>query len=92
MEINSTCEKCNKPLNFNETRGGQNKGRFYAKCCKFYWNDSKGYDINKFKNGACYRCGNYGCEVTDCEKTFDWFGNLIPEVNGENFDEYFIEK
>lgn len=80
MEVIAYCSVCDKELKFNVTRTGPNAGRLYSKCCnKFYWGDSKGYDIDKFKNGACFRCGNYKCEVTDCDKTFDWFGNLIPK-------------
>ena len=62
---------------------GPNKGREFYHCatnkCKcFKWKDSKTYDPTKFKNGACFRCGYYGCEITDCNREFDWFGNKIP--------------
>ena len=77
------CTICKKDLEFKITQNGKNKGREYAKCeCnKFYWNDSINYNPEKFKNGSCYRCGTWGCEITDCEKSFDWYGNLIPDSN-----------
>ena len=63
------------------TKEGPNQGREFCKCnCgKFYWQDSNGYDNSRFKNGACFRCGNYRCEIETCQRSFDWFGNLIPE-------------
>lgn len=73
------CDKCNSKLNFRVVQSHKNMGRKWAKCCdKFFWADSNNYDLDKFKRGTCYRCGCYNCEVTDCNKTFDWFGNKIP--------------
>ena len=75
------CECYNKKKFIVVKKEGPNKGREFFKCGKcqrFFWNDSKNYDEDKFKNGACFRCGFYGCDSTDCKEEFDWFGNLIP--------------
>jgi len=68
---------------FTVKKEGVNKNREFYKCelnvCDFFaWNDSKNYDTNKFKKGSCFRCGRYGCDGTDCDEKFDWFGNRIP--------------
>jgi hypothetical protein len=73
--------ECGEILIFRTVnKEGPNKGRLFCKCLcgKFYWNDSRSYNEDKFKSGSCFRCGNYGCEITDCERVFDWFGNKIP--------------
>lgn len=78
---------CGEPIRFIIVKNGLNKNREYFKCpkCKkFYWNDSNNYNAERFKNGSCYRCGNYGCEVTDCDNDFDWFGNLIPPIKDDD--------
>lgn len=62
-----------------------NYGRTFYKCygdgCKFFkWQDTMDeYNPEVFKNGACFRCGRFRCDATDCEETFDVFGNIIPE-------------
>lgn len=79
------CDQCNDVLLFKIVKKeGPNKGREFSKCnkCnKFYWKDTKYYkrDQEKYKIGSCYRCGYYGCDLIDCKKQFDWFGNLIPD-------------
>lgn len=79
------CELCKDFLTLQTVKKeGSNKNRqFYAHsktshCKKFYWNDDKTYNSSRFKRGACYRCGYFGCESIECNKKFDWFGNLIP--------------
>jgi len=78
----TSCPKCSKILKpITVKKEGPNKDRTFFSCKDdkiFLWNDSKGYDEDKFKNGACFRCGRYNCDATDCEQVFDWYGNLIP--------------
>ena len=86
---NLDCDQCHKPLLFLKVRKeGPNKGREFCKCpCgKFCWNDSIHYNNDDFNDGKCFRCGYYGCEVTDCDKTFDFRGNLIPN---DEFDDLY---
>jgi hypothetical protein len=86
---------CNLKANyFTVKKEGPNTGRkFYtcsnkeASCGFFKWDDAIGnYNPENFKDGSCYRCGRWGCEITDCEKTTDFFGNVIPE----NYAKYFV--
>lgn len=80
--------KCNEPsIQLTVKKDGPNKGRKFYKCktsaCNFFsW---VGYNPGRFKNGACYRCGRWGCDLVDCEETTDFYGNLIPE----DYDKYF---
>lgn len=82
---------CGKPaITLTVKKDGSNKGRQFFTCkereCKFFeWADGVKYDRRKFKVGACWRCGRYGCDGIDCEKTTDWFGNIIPD-NWEEYD------
>lgn len=84
MDTDYRC-KCGATIDFRVVKKeGPNTGREFCncyKCGKFYWKDSKNYDTDKFKNGSCFRCGNYGHDIFDCKENFDWFGNLIPETD-----------
>ena len=76
---------------FTVRKEGPNTGRKFYTCannrtCKFFeWVDGNNYNPEKFKTGACYRCGRWGCDATDCDEEYDWFGNKIPE----NYADYF---
>ncbi len=82
---------CGHPVRvWTVLKEGPNKGRKFLKCqsenCKFWqWEDAlpRGYDPSRFKSGACFRCGHYGCEITDCDRKLDWFGNKIPNEEEE---------
>lgn len=67
---------------------GPNKGKKFYTCntktCDFFSWENK-YDPKKFKNGACFRCGRYGCYIEDCENKTDFYGNVIPD----DYDKYF---
>ena len=72
-------------------KDGPNKGRLFYTCksrtCKFFYFEDEieeklamgNYNPDRFKPGSCYRCGTWGCNMEDCEKTHDWFGNKIPD-------------
>lgn len=71
------------------TKEGENKGRKFYTCpqgaCNFFKWDTSKYDPRNFKPGSCYRCGTWGCEITDCDKKYDYYGNFIPD----DYDKYF---
>lgn len=95
MDTNQVNCDCNIPASYlTVKKEGPNTGRKFYTCrqreCKFFsFEDDlhkrkpkKGYNADNFKTGSCYRCGRWGCEATDCEQKFDFFGNLIPEEWG----------
>lgn len=72
-------------IEFKVKKENNNKGRKFYKCdgsvCKFFkWADRVDeYDPDKFRRGTCHRCGRYNCDSTDCEETWDTFGNVIRD-------------
>jgi len=66
--MNPVC-KCGKKLQcFTVRKDGPNTGRKFYTCsyCNFFqWNDVD-YDCDQFINEECYRCGRWGCGITEC--------------------------
>lgn len=88
-ESSLTCDCGTLPRKLTVKKENENKGRQFYRCdvCNYFqWADEpirlpkrkSGYDPESFKIGACYRCGRWGCDATDCYETHDWRGNLIP--------------
>jgi len=84
---NPNC-KCGKESKcFTVRKEGPNTGRKFYTCpdnkvCNFFqWEDSNNYNPERFKSGSCHRCGRWGCEITECKETHDYYGNEIPEEN-----------
>lgn len=86
-EINSDKPRCacGKPVATFSCKKGPNSGRKFSTCkdktCKYFeWLDKVStYSPNRFRSGACFRCGRYNCDATDCECPTDVFGNEIPD-------------
>ena len=82
---NPKCFCGKETVKFKVKKQGVNCGREFCKCvkseCKFWkWTDEMNqYNPHKFKNGSCFRCGRYNCDATDCEESFDIFGNIIED-------------
>lgn len=82
--MNCLCGK--SALLLTVTKDSENKGKkFYAcpdkKCNYFKWLNN--YNPSKFQNGACYRCGRFGCYADDCNEVNDFYGNKIPDDWGK---------
>lgn len=79
-----TCNCGNVAIWRTVKKDNQNKGRDFWTCseCNFFkW----AYDPLYFKQGACYRCGRFGCEAPDCKEKHDYYGNVIPNY----WDEFY---
>ena len=92
VTLDSILCHCGKPLRvWKVYKEGPTKGQTFYKCalqkCQFWqWAHDmvvSSYDPQRFKPGACYRCGFYGCEITDCDRKLDWFGHIIPNEDEE---------
>jgi len=92
VQLKTKCA-CNLCPASSISHSAKNPGRKYFHCpkeqnrCKFFgWGDSRDYEYgnDRFKNGSCFRCGYYNYEVTDCEREFDFFGNLIKDTEEYN--------